>query len=69
MEEECSIGETAERTGMAEATVAEFYRKVMANEFKRYQYAPTLRVSGRCWGGRRVPVAHRFTDDGDGSGS
>lgn len=69
VEEELSIRETSERTGMAESIVAEFYRKVMANEFKRYQYAPTLRVSGRCWGGRRVPVAHRFLDDGDGCGS
>jgi NAD+ synthetase len=60
VEREMGVVETAAQTGMAIATVAELYRKVMASEFKRYQYAPTLRVSDRCWGGRRVPVCHRF---------
>ena len=33
-----------------------------AAEFKRFQYAPTLRVSQRCWGGRRMPVSHRYRE-------
>ena len=44
------------------ARVAELFRLVMANEFKRYQYAPTLRVSDRCWTGRRLPVTHRYRE-------
>ena len=62
VEEELSVEETAARSGMPRAQVAELYRKVVGAEFKRYQYAPTLRVSERCWGGRRMPVAHRFRE-------
>jgi hypothetical protein len=62
VEEELSVEETAARTGMPRAEVAELYRKVVGAEFKRYQYAPTLRVSERCWSGRRMPVSHRFRE-------
>lgn len=63
VEEELPVAEVAGRTGMARAEVARLQRLVMANEFKRFQYAPTLRVSGRSWSGRRVPVAHRFREE------
>jgi NAD+ synthase (glutamine-hydrolysing) len=36
--------------------VAELLAKVQNAEFKRYQYPPTLKVSERCWSGRRMPV-------------
>ena len=62
VEEQLSVAEVALRTGMARDVVAELQRKVQASEFKRYQYAPTLRVSERCWSGRRMPVSHRFRE-------
>jgi NAD+ synthase/NAD+ synthase (glutamine-hydrolysing) len=60
VEEDLPVGEVAARTGMDRERVAELFRKVMGTEFKRFQYAPTIRVSQRCWGGRRMPVSHRF---------
>ncbi|MCA8942836.1 MAG: NAD+ synthase [Planctomycetes bacterium] len=60
IEEERGIDEVAERTGMPGERVLELFRLVQRNEFKRFQYAPTIRVSERCWDGRRVPVSHRF---------
>lgn len=62
VEDEFPVDETAERTGMPRERVADLFRLVMANEFKRFQYAPTLRVSDRCWGGRRLPVSHRYRE-------
>ena len=52
----------AERTGMPRDKVAHLFHLVMNSEFKRYQYAPTLRCSDRCWDGRRFPVSHRFRE-------
>ncbi|MCB9884199.1 MAG: NAD+ synthase [Planctomycetes bacterium] len=62
VEEQVPVAEIALRTGMAREVVAELQRKVQASEFKRYQYPPTLRVSERCWSGRRMPVSHRFRE-------
>jgi NAD+ synthetase len=62
VEEELSVAATAERTGMPPGQVAELFAKVQAAEWKRYQYPPTLRVSERCWSGRRMPVAHRYRE-------
>ena len=45
---------------MPRAEVERLFRMVMNTEFKRFQYAPTVRVTERCWGGRRYPVSHRF---------
>jgi len=56
VEEELSVAETAARTGMSRERTAALYAQVQLAEFKRYQYPPTLRVSERCWGGRRMPV-------------
>ena len=62
--EECMpVAEVAERTGMAVERVGELFRQVQSSEFKRFQYAPTIRVSERCWGGRRMPVSHRFLSE------
>lgn len=62
VEQNLSVIETSERTGMARAGVAALHAKVQGAEFKRYQYPPTVRVSERCWSGRRMPVAHRFRE-------
>jgi len=63
VEEELPVADVAERTGMDRKEVARLLRMVMNNEFKRYQYAPTLRVTHRSWGGRQMPVAHRFREE------
>ncbi len=63
VEEEMSVGATAAQTDADPALVQKLYAMVQGNEFKRFQYAPTLRVSQRCWGGRRVPVSHRYRED------
>ncbi len=63
IEDEMPVLEVAERTGMDAALVAEMFRKVQQTEFKRFQSAPTVRVTERCWGGRRVPVSHRFLSE------
>jgi len=62
VEEDLSVAETAARTGMPRERVADLFAMVMAAEWKRNQYAPTLRVSERCWGGWRLPVAHRYRE-------
>ncbi|MCA8949963.1 MAG: NAD+ synthase [Planctomycetes bacterium] len=59
---ERSVAATAELTGMARAEVARLFAMVQNVEFKRYQFAPTLRLSERCWPGRRMPVAHRYRE-------
>jgi NAD+ synthase (glutamine-hydrolysing) len=62
IEEELSVEATAARTGMARERVADLFAKVHAAEWKRAQYPPTLKVSDRCWSGRRMPVAHRYRE-------
>lgn len=64
VEEDVPVSEVARRTGMAPGEVAGIFARMQKNEFKRYQYAPTLRVTERCWDGRRVPVAHSFLVEG-----
>ena len=54
------VGEVAEQLGAERELVAELFRKVQRSEYKRVQYPPTVRVSDRCWDGRRVPASHRF---------
>ena len=63
VEDERPVADVVRETGMDRQLVARLQRMVMANEFKRYQYAPTLRVTSRSWGGRQMPVAHRFRED------
>jgi NAD+ synthase (glutamine-hydrolysing) len=62
IEEDLSVEVTAARTGMPRAQVADLFARVQSSEWKRYQYPPTLRVSDRCWSGRRMPVAHRYRE-------
>ncbi|MBT8195113.1 MAG: NAD(+) synthase, partial [Bacteroidia bacterium] len=47
--------------GFDEATVKKVLRLVNINEFKRYQLAPTLRVSPKAFGrGRRLPIVAKY---------
>ena len=62
VEEELSVTATSERTGMPSDEVARLFRMVQNTEWKRYQYPPTLRLSDRCWRGRRMPVSHRYRE-------
>ena len=62
VEDQLTVEQAAARTGMPRARVAELHRLVCTTEYKRFQYAPTLRVSERCWGGRRMPVSHRYRE-------
>ena len=62
LEDEMTAEATAARTGMARDRIHAIQRRIEAAEFKRYQYAPTIRVTERCWDGRHVPVAHRFVE-------
>ena len=62
VEDEMSVAATSEHTGMARERVAELFRLVQNSEWKRYQYPPTLRLTDRCWRGRRMPVSHRYRE-------
>ena len=62
VEEELSVEATAAETGMARDEVERLFRLVQNSEWKRYQYPPTLRLSDRCWRGRRMPVSHRYRE-------
>ena len=49
--------------GFAEATVRKVIRLIDANEYKRRQAAPGLKVTSKAFGvGRRVPVAKRYRE-------
>jgi NAD+ synthetase len=62
VEDEMGVEAAARRIGADPDLVRKLANMVQRSEFKRFQSAPTLRVSLRCWVGRRVPVAHRFEE-------
>lgn len=62
VEDELSVEDTARKTGMPQQEVARLFRLVQNSEWKRYQYPPTLRLTDRCWRGRRMPVSHRYRE-------
>ena len=62
VEEELSVEATSARCGMARDEVARLFGLVQGSEWKRFQYPPTLRLSDRCWPGRRMPVSHRYRE-------
>jgi NAD+ synthetase len=62
VEDEMGVETAARRIGADPNLVRRLAHMVQRSEFKRFQGAPTLRVSLRCWVGRRVPVAHRFEE-------
>ena len=49
--------ETARRTGQPLDLVRTIARMVHRAEYKRQQFAPTLKVSPRAWVGRDYPIA------------
>ncbi len=59
IEDELGVDETSRRTGADEALVRSLAKKVFLAEYKRRQFAPTLRVSNRSWTGRDFPIAMR----------
>ena len=62
LEDEFAVDAVAAKTGMSVEQVRAIQRRIEGAEFKRFQSAPTIRVTERCWDGRRVPVAHRFAE-------
>jgi len=62
VEDELSVADTAARCGMEQSEVERLFRLVQNSEWKRYQYPPTLRLTDRCWRGRRMPVSHRYRE-------
>lgn len=57
VDHERSVEETAKLTGHAESLVRTIALKVHRAEYKRKQFAPTLKVSPRAWVGRDYPIA------------
>lgn len=50
----------AEALGVEPELVERVRKLTNRAEFKRFQAAPTLRVSPKAWHGRRYPIVHRF---------
>ncbi len=46
--------------GISEKTIRWVTQKVDANEYKRRQLPPALRVTEKAWFGRRMPITNRF---------
>lgn len=62
IEQRATIPEIVQASGATEPVVREIVRKVHLNEFKRKQFATTLRVSEKAWVGRVYPLAHQFRE-------
>jgi NAD+ synthase/NAD+ synthase (glutamine-hydrolysing) len=62
IERRATIPEIVAGSGATEAVVRDIVRKVHQNEFKRKQFATTLRVSEKAWVGRIYPLAHHFRE-------
>ena len=60
IEDDLPVPVVAARCGEPVEVVAAMFRLVARSEYKRFQYPPTIRVSSRCWGGRRMPATHGF---------
>jgi NAD+ synthetase len=61
IEGELGAEEAAARSGQPLALVRTIARKVVRAEYKRKQFAPTLKVSARAWVGRDYPIAQGWT--------
>ncbi len=60
VEDELGVEEASARTGQPIELVRSMARKVYLAEYKRKQFAPTLKVSPRAWVGRDYPIAMGF---------
>ena len=58
VERELGVEETAALVGQPVALVRDLARKLLRAEYKRKQFAPTLKVSARAWVGRDYPIAN-----------
>jgi NAD+ synthetase len=58
VERELGVEETAALVGQPVALVRDLAGKLMRAEYKRKQFAPTLKVSARAWVGRDYPIAN-----------
>jgi NAD+ synthase (glutamine-hydrolysing) len=61
VEDELAPEAAAAKTGAPLALVRAIQQKVYYAEYKRFQFAPALRVSRRAWVGRVYPIAQRFS--------
>ncbi len=60
VEQHQSVAQVA-KAGFDEATVRWIAKRIDANEWKRHQAAPGLRVTTKAFGvGRRIPIVQRF---------
>jgi NAD+ synthetase len=59
---ECERGvdDTVRVTGLSAELVRDVARKLYTAEYKRRQFAPSLRVTSRAWVGRDYPIAQRW---------
>ncbi len=60
VEHEVAVEEAAADTNTDPALVRRIAQMLYRAEYKRKQFAPTLRVSGRGWVGRDYPIAQRW---------
>jgi NAD+ synthase (glutamine-hydrolysing) len=61
VEDELGVEEAAAACGQPVALVRSMANKLHRAEYKRRQFAPTLRVSARAWVGRDYPIASGWT--------
>ncbi len=62
VEDELGPDAAAAKTGAPAGLVRAVQQKLYAAEYKRFQFAPTLRVSRKAWVGRVYPIVHKFTE-------
>jgi NAD+ synthase (glutamine-hydrolysing) len=68
IEESHGVNDVATELALPVELVRDVVRKVDRNEYKRQQMAPGLKVTSKAFGvGRRLPVAQRYTEWGEGS--
>ncbi|MGZ5970134.1 MAG: NAD(+) synthase, partial [Polyangiales bacterium] len=60
IDHERDVDEAAQRTGHPIDLVRAIAQKIQRAEYKRKQFAPTLKVSPRAWVGRDYPIAARY---------
>jgi NAD+ synthase len=61
VEQELSVGQTAEATGADEALVADIEKKLLRAEYKRRQAPPGVKLGSRNFGrDRRYPITNAF---------
>jgi NAD+ synthetase len=69
IEESHGVNEVAAELALPVELVRDVVRKVDRNEYKRQQMAPGLKVTSKAFGvGRRLPVAQRYSEWGQGFG-